>query len=758
MAEPAAKRSRVAWIDDSTPVGAQPQDAEAMSTVSTLPEIPVAERPLWIAPAQEGEGGTIYLENHGKHYAEAYDLVITVAEPVSRQRLIQEFRIDKYPLYGAASTGKTAKSLVEELRRFSKNSMPASVESFIYSMVGQYGHVRAVLYQNRRFLVCKTRSILDTLLQDTTIQASVIYRPEPFRGAGGGGLEEPVLGLTADGQQARAVEIQPKNMYGVMEQCLKHRYPVVAEYQFEDDTTTADLKIQLGKNTCVRPYQEKALQKMCKGNRARSGLIVLACGAGKTLVGIAATCRLKKSTVVLATAAVSVEQWKKEYKRWADIEDKDIFLFTSDTPDEEVDKFCSDDAGKLVIATYSMMMTSGQRSAKSQRILDAIRSRAWGLLVLDEVHVFPADRVSDGVQTVNAHCMLGLTATLVREDSRIENLNYMIGPKLYEANWLDLVSQGYLANVQCAEVRCAMPERFYREYLNSTSGEHASRMRDYLQAVNPAKFNCAQFLVRYHEARNDKIIVFCDTVRPLKFYAEHIHGPDGTGAPRGLIHGATPEEERLNILDRFQKATSAMTLFLSRVGDNSIDLPDANVVIEISWLNGSRRQEAQRLGRILRPKRRSEAGDAHNAFFYALINSNTDEVGFSARRQSFLVDQGYSYKIITNLVENHRDAVPGPLDYESPEKQAELLEDVRRMFNESLSGMPESASSSASSSAASSAALRTPSPVLASTWSSQQQPQAAVRKTGNLSALSAPRAAVYSETRTPTPSNPPNRW
>lgn len=722
-------------------------------------EIPVEERPLWISPprsSEDGGGGRIYLENFSKHYAEAYDLVIAVAEPISRQKLIQEFRIDKYPLYGAASTGHTAQELVARLRQFCKNPMPRSVVDYIYSAVSQYGHVKAVLYQSRHFLVCISTAVLRVLCANATIAAAVIRSPAPFRpsatpapvlgfgddsssnnsngnnnnnsGGGESGLGVPLLGLTAaaDGHDARAVEIQSSQLHAVMEQCLLLRYPVVTEYLFADDSTTADLRIQLGKNTCVRPYQEKSLLKMCTGSRARSGLIVLACGAGKTLVGIAATCKLRKATIVLATSNVSVEQWAKEYKRWSSIEDKDIFRFTSDTTDD-IDQFCSDDAGKLVIATYSMLAYNGARAEQSERIMQRICQRDWGLLVLDEVHVFPAEGVKTIVQRVNAHCMLGLTATLVREDSKIEDLNFMIGPKLYEANWLDLVAQGYLANVQCAEVRCIMPELFFRWYLRD---DQPACMGQYLNAINPAKFMCTEFLIRYHEARNDKIIVFCDNVAPLKYYATKLGKP--------VIHGDTKDTERLELLDRFQKSPSAMTLFISRVGDNSIDLPDANVVIEVSSLFGSRRQEAQRLGRILRPKRRSEAGDTHNAFFYALVNSNTKEVCFSFRRQSFLVDQGFSYKILTNLVERHRAAVPGPLLYETPETQQDLLKDVFRLVEETTSAKDSLPARTPGRPSAAAAAV-----------GAATGPAVAVRRTaGDLGAYSAPRGAVYAETRT----------
>ena len=690
--QPSTKRLRVA-ADSSRPSFGVPAVISPPVGV-----IPIEDRPLWISPPrsrEDGEGGRIYLENFSKNYEDAYDLVIAVAEPISRQKLIQEFRIDKYPLYGAASTGRTARELVEKLRQFCKNPLPAEVEEYIFAAVGQYGHVRAVLDQGRQFLECKNSATLETLRRNPVIEAAINKTPEPLKTRNGVRiLNGPLLGYDGNDTNSCSAEMARQQLHAVMQQCLEMGYPVVTEYSFADDRTTGELKIQLGRDTRVRSYQEKSLQKMCTGTRAHSGLIVLPCGAGKTLVGIAATCRLQKSTIVLATSNVSVEQWRNEFKHYSDISDKQIFRFTRDSKDD-IEEFCKNDAGVLVIATYNMLSHQGQRSEKAERILQRIRQREWGLLVLDEVHVFPAKRVREVVQVVKAHCMLGLTATLVREDQMIDDLNFMIGPKLYEANWNDLVAQGFLANVQCAEVRCTMPELFFREYLRTKS----QTFRQYLNAINPAKFMYTEFLIKFHEKRNDKIIVFCDNVEPLKFYARKLH------KEKEAILGETKEEERLEIFARFRRCPTAMTIFVSRVGDTSIDIPDANVVIEVSSLFGSRRQEAQRLGRILRPKRRSESGDTHNAFFYALVNSNTKEVCFSARRQSFLVDQGFSYKIVTDLVENesHRAQVEGDLQYQTEEAQKALLEEVRELarMGEDSSGpsVPSAAAAAHSSSA-----------------------------------------------------------
>ena len=234
----------------------------------------------------------------------------------------------------------------------------------------------------------------------------------------------------------------------------------------------------------------------------------------------------------------------------------------------------------------------------------------------------------------------------------------MIGPKLYEANWLELQKRGFIARVQCAEVWCPMSPEFYREYLGCRS---AKKML--LFVMNPNKFRACQFLIRYHERRNDKIIVFSDNVYALKHYALTMNKP--------FIYGPTSQNERLQILQNFKLNPKVNTIFVSKVADTSFDLPDANVLIQISSHGGSRRQEAQRLGRILRAKKGTIA-EEYNAFFYTLVSQDTLEMSFSRKRQRFLVNQGYSYKVITRMAGMEQEE----LHYKTKEEQAILLQMV----------------------------------------------------------------------------------
>ena len=448
-------------------------------------------------------------------------------------------------------------------------------------------------------------------------------------------------------------------MEHVKQRCLPSglNFPILEEYDFRADTKNPSLNIDLNPKAHLRPYQEKSLSKMFSNGRARSGVIVLPCGAGKSLTGVAAAARVKKSVICLCTNAVSVDQWKQQFQMWTNLQSEQIASFTADRKEH-----FQGDAG-VVVTTYSMVAFGGRRSEEAARIIGWLQSREWGLMLLDEVHVFPADTVRKVIAVVKAHCKLGLTATLIREDTKIQDLHYLVGPKMYEANWLDLVQDGHLANVQCVEVWCEMTAEFFRRYLREAS----AHKRELLWVLNPTKFMTCQFLMEYHEARGDKVLVFSDDIFALREYA--------TKLKRYFIYGQTSHQERTDVLRAFKDPSSRVnTVFISRIGDNSIDIPEANVIIQVDSLAGSRRQEAQRLGRILRPKQGARRGawdpSEFNAFFYSLVSKDTQEMYHSTKRQQFLIDQGYAFKIVTNLLAG-QDAER--LEYSKWEDQAALL-------------------------------------------------------------------------------------
>ncbi|VVA31642.1 PREDICTED: DNA [Prunus dulcis] len=637
-------------------------------------------RPLWACA-----DGRIFLETFSPLYKQAYDFLIAIAEPVCRPESMHEYNLTPHSLYAAVSVGLETETIISVLNKLSKTKLPKEMIDFIHGSTANYGKVKLVLKKNRYLVESPFPEVLKTLLKDEVISKSRIisegshgsdgFTISKTMGEIGAGpsdlLNEAELAAVAEEKETHAFEVDPTQVENVKERCLPNalNYPMLEEYDFRNDTVNPDLDMELKPQAQPRPYQEKSLSKMFGNGRARSGIIVLPCGAGKSLVGVSAASRIRKSCLCLATNAVSVDQWAFQFKLWSTIRDEQICRFTSDSKER-----FRGNAG-VVVTTYNMVAFGGKRSEESEKIIEEIRNREWGLLLMDEVHVVPAQMFRKVISLTKSHCKLGLTATLVREDERITDLNFLIGPKLYEANWLDLVKGGFIANVQCAEVWCPMTKEFFAQYLKKEN----SKKKQALYVMNPNKFRACEFLIRFHEQqRGDKIIVFADNLFALVEYAMKLRKP--------MIYGATSHVERTKILEAFKTSRDVNTIFLSKVGDNSIDIPEANVIIQISSHAGSRRQEAQRLGRILRAKgklqdRMAGGKEEYNAFFYSLVSMDTQEMYYSTKRQQFLIDQGYSFKVITGLPPP--DSGP-ELNYHSLDDQLALLTKVLSAGDEAV--------------------------------------------------------------------------
>ncbi len=657
----------------------QPEQQHDFTALTLKPDH--GDRPLWI------DGwGRITLESFHPLAPWVQDFLMTVAEPTSRPAFLHECKLTIHSLYAAASVDLTTEDIINTLDRFSKNQMPPNIIESIKHYSQSYGKVKIVLKNSKYFVEAADSGVLQLLLKDPEIAACRVQGVEEptmcaptmattrdiivVDGAEGRGRyewdQDKIEGNSTAGETSvalndeddvnddviHAFQIKHERVSAVAQRCLALHYPALEEYDFRNDSMNATLEIDLRLTTQIRPYQEKSLSKMFGNGRAKSGILILPCGAGKTLVGVTAACTIKKGVVVLATSNISVIQWRNEFIKWSNINPDDIAIFSSDNK--------SPFTGKtgIVITTYSMVTNTRERAYESAKMIKFLQSREWGLMLLDEVHVVPADTFQNVIGSIKSHSKLGLTATLLREDDKIDDLNFLIGPKLYEANWMELSQQGYIARVQCAEVRCPMPTEFYQQYLQADV-----RNRSLFCVVNPSKFQACQYLIQYHENRGDKIIVFSDNVYALEAYARKLMKP--------YLYGGTSNAERQEILDYFRHSPRCNTLFLSKIGDTSLDLPEATCLIQISAQYGSRRQEAQRLGRILRSKRRNEEG--FNAFFYSLVSNDTVEMAFSSKRQAFLVDQGYAFKVITKL----RNIGTTPdLAFDTPEARRELLQKV----------------------------------------------------------------------------------
>jgi len=507
------------------------------------------DRPIYVTVNKR-----VYLEAWGSWFAQSSDFLVAIADPVQRLDLMHEYLITETSLYGAFSIGLDSKSIISTLARLSKHTLPEQVKSFVINVSERFGRVSLVLRQGKLYCESKERRVLESLLEISSIGAARVPQTGETIvdrvGSDNGGPTHQACGeskagllmtrqvtskhsdtflleLTNVGRSIEdmssyedenapsndsdscslfSFEVFPAESETVRREAKSAGYPLIEEFDFKSYTSAQKLSICLKPSTKVRPYQEKSLGRMFGNGSARSGVIVLPCGAGKTLVGCCCVSTIQQSTIVLCTSAVAVAQWRECFRTFTTVAESDIVCFTSAEKKVPVDHSRKSRA-QIFITTYSMMATT-RRSDVSEAVMKDIQKREWGLMLLDEVHVVPANTFRRVLCLCKAHCKLGLTATLVREDGLIADLSYMIGPKIYEANWSELTSQGYLARVKCEEVRCSMTAEFYCEYLRNED----ARKRRRLCVMNPCKLKAAEALKVEHVRRGDKIILFSDDV------------------------------------------------------------------------------------------------------------------------------------------------------------------------------------------------------------------------------------------------------
>ena len=530
-----------------------------------------SSRPLFV-----GKNKHIFLERFSAFFKFAEEFLIAIAEPVSRCEKMNEYVLTQHSLHAAVSTGLDSDVIIRRLNELSKTFLHADIVEFIRSCTAVYGKVKLVIVDDRFYLETPRQDIYEKLSRNPVIeeaktgtqgqgilsQSSSSVLPDGMQVLGkgpaamgtltaneGAGDKRRAADAAANHDIARLeaemekddddgaaggkndkaqvpahklwhIEIDGTRALDVKRACLDMEYPCLEEYDFANDHKTQDLNIEARPGTFIRSYQEKSLSKMFSYGRARSGFIVLPCGAGKTLVGISAVANIKKCTAVICNTSMAVTQWKQQFmSTWTNVKESDITCFLS-KGDWQGKKL-----GKLLITTYPMITKAGTRSKAGEQLMEEIRRRQWGLIVLDEVHLSFAETFWKVFSIVRAHCKLGLTATLVREDDKIKDLKNLIGPKLYEADWQDLAKQGYLARVQCVEVWCPMTPAFMSAYLDSKP-----RQQKMLWIMNPSKLAAVEFLVKYWEDRGHKIIVFSDDITAVTLYSHHLGRPCMTGA------------------------------------------------------------------------------------------------------------------------------------------------------------------------------------------------------------------------------------
>jgi DNA excision repair protein ERCC-3 len=547
---------------------------------------------------------TIFVEVDNPRYAEARDALAPFAELEKSPEHIHTYRLTPLSLWNAAAAGMTAEDMVEVLRTYSKFPLPSSLPADLAEQVSRYGRVRLERHGDMLRLYCADAPLLEELARQPKVRALLGQRLDPTSFA----IDPGFRGLIK--QALIAIGYPAEDVAGYTEgAALPIHLRTVA---------TSGVPFQ------VRDYQRDAADIFYAGGDVRggSGVIVLPCGAGKTIVGIAAMAKMQRSTLVLTTSITAVKQWRREILDKTDLTEEQVAEYTGETKD----------IAPVTLATYQILTHRNDKTEEYPHF-KLFDQRDWGLIVYDEVHLLPAPvfRVTANIQ---ARRRLGLTATLIREDGREGDVFTLIGPKKYDVPWRELETRGWIAEAVCNEVRVVLPDSQRMEY---AVAEQREKYR--IASENPAKEEIVKrLLVRYADARVLIIGQYLKQLRKLR---------DRFGLP--LITGQTANTEREQLYDQFRKG-EVRHLILSKVGNFALDLPDANVLIQVSGTFGSRQEEAQRLGRILRPKSTGEV-----AHFYTLVTRDTRELDFAHHRQLFLTEQGYSYNILDET------ALPAPV-------------------------------------------------------------------------------------------------
>ncbi|MEU1286846.1 DNA repair helicase XPB [Kitasatospora sp. NPDC005856] len=527
---------------------------------------------------------TLLLEIDHPRAADCRRAIAPFAELERAPEHVHTYRVTPLGLWNARAAGHDAEQVVDALVTYSRYPVPHALLVDVADTMGRYGRLQLLKHPTHGLVLTTTdRPVLEEVLRSKKIVPLVGPRVDPD-----------------------TVVVHPSERGQIKQVLLKLGWPAEDFAGYVDGEAHP---IHLEEDGWqLRPYQAQAVEGFWHGG---SGVVVLPCGAGKTLVGAAAMAHAKSTTLILVTNTVSARQWKHELVKRTSLTEDEIGEYSG----------TKKEIRPVTIATYQVMTTKRKGVYAHLELFDA---RNWGLVVYDEVHLLPAP-VFKFTADLQARRRLGLTATLVREDGREGDVFSLIGPKRFDAPWKEIEAQGYIAPADCCEVRVTLTDS---ERLAYATAEPEERYR--FCATTATKRRVVEALVRKHE--KDQTLIIGQYIDQLDELGEALDAP--------VIKGETSNAQREKLFDAFRNKEISV-LVVSKVANFSIDLPEATVAIQVSGTFGSRQEEAQRLGRVLRPK-----ADGHAAHFYSVVARDTVDQDFAAHRQRFLAEQGYAYRII----------------------------------------------------------------------------------------------------------------
>lgn len=539
--------------------------------------------------------GTIVADSLDAGYEQVREQLLGFSDLVFCIERLHMYRMSRLTLWQAAARGMSARDVLEVLRRHSEHGIPYEVQKRVVADMGWWGKIRLLPHDEDSFALTASRDDLKAI-------AKACRLPRRQKGS------------------LPSSWVFPNSVRAVVKMTLAQQgFPCVDELGYQ---VSAGIELAWRQDVRLRDYQEESVRQFLSPDTGQSGVVVLPCGAGKTLVGIGAMVEIGLETLIFTPTDTAGNQWRQEIQNKTTIHPSQVGMY------RETGKI-----SPVTIATYHRVAAANQKGTR--RHFATLSGHPWGLVIYDEVHMLPAPlfRLAADMQSVRR---LGLTATLVREDGAETDVFSLIGPKCYEAAWKDLEQQGFLAKVRCVEVRVSLPPTELETY-QTTDRRH----RHKIAALNTAKFEVLVDLANLHKS---------DSVLVIGHYLDHLYEA-GALLSSPVITGKTPLAERERWFEAFRNG-SLKRLVLSRVANMSVDIPCASVIIQLSGLYGSRQEEAQRLGRLLRP-------DSGPGVFYTVVTSHSVEADMSRHRSLFLVEQGYQYEVIDGPPTNQRNIMRG---------------------------------------------------------------------------------------------------
>ena len=527
---------------------------------------------------------TLLLEVDHPAALEARRAIAPFAELERAPEHVHTYRVTPLALWNARAAGHDAEQVVDALLTYSRYAVPHALLVDIAETMDRYGRLTITRHPTHGLVLVTTdRPVLEEVLRSAKVK--------------------PLVGARIDDD---TVVVHPSERGHLKQVLLKIGWPAEDTAGYVDGEHHPIALTEDG--WTMRDYQRDAVEGFWSGG---SGVVVLPCGAGKTIVGAAAMARAQATTLILVTNTVSARQWKAE------------LIARTTLTEDEIGEYSGNrkEIRPVTIATYQVMTTKRKGVFPHLELFD---TRDWGLVIYDEVHLLPAP-IFRFTADIQSRRRLGLTATLVREDGREGDVFTLIGPKRYDAPWREIEAQGWIAPADCVEVRVTLPDR---DRLVYATAEPDERYR--LASSAEVKNDVVEALVHHHA--DDRVLVIGQYLDQLAELAEHLDAP--------LITGETSVKERQRLFEAFRQG-EVRVLVVSKVANFSVDLPEAGVAIQVSGSFGSRQEEAQRLGRLLRPK-----ADGRTARFYAVVARDTVDADFAQHRQRFLAEQGYAYRIM----------------------------------------------------------------------------------------------------------------